>query len=172
MTDFLSIGLPLRFGAGFLFGRLPAPRRGKTEALPFRVTEHLHRGICNAQLVRGGIVESLARQHLRPGIEPHVPGKLAVHQAVANAGRLFGPLAFGNPSLPGDSGLRLYHSRCDNGVVLHEGVVADDRASGNQSVPPDDSGIMDLGVAGDYSFFSNDGVVKDPAAFLLAEVVL
>lgn len=31
---------------------------------------------------------------------------------------------------------------------------------------------MDLGVAGDYGLLGNDGVVKDPAAFLLAEVVL
>lgn len=30
---------------------------------------------------------------------------------------------------------------------------------------------MDLGVAGDYGLLGNDGVVKDPAAFLLAEVI-
>ena len=29
-----------------------------------------------------------------------------------------------------------------------------------------------MGVAGDHGFLGNDGVVKDPAAFLLAEVVL
>ncbi len=141
-------------------------------AFPLWSPQDFHIHVCDAKLVRWGIVKGLAWQHLRTACQADIPGHFSVHQAVDNVGGGPCPGAFRDACIPGDQRI-CFHNPChDDGVVLHHRAVADHGASQNQGAATDDRQVADLGISGHQSILRRDGALENPTGSLLAEVVL